>query len=105
MLQAALGHCGLEVLGYEGPARYEVGRVVQCEICEDLVTVEDTGYELRLRSKVWGATVWVCPQGCFERATVAPQIIIPFLGFAVHDETYLKMKPEYDGIDMYIKKN
>lgn len=70
MLQAALGHHGLEVLGYEGPARYEVGRVVQCEICGDLVTVEDMGYELRLRSKAWGPRYGYMHKECFERMTL-----------------------------------
>lgn len=68
-LQMALSHCGLEVLGYEGPARYELGRVVQCELCGDLVTVEDMGYELRLRSKAWGPRYGYLHKECFERIT------------------------------------
>lgn len=69
ILQAALSHNGLEVLGDEGPARYEVGHIVQCELCGDLVTVEDIGYELRLRSKAWGPRYGYLQKECFERAT------------------------------------
>lgn len=68
-LQAILGVHGLEIFGYDGPARYELGRIVQCELCGDLVTVEDISYELRLRSKVWGPRFGYVHKECFQQAT------------------------------------
>ncbi|MDW5562789.1 MAG: hypothetical protein SA339_06130 [Methanomassiliicoccus sp.] len=57
-LQGVLRYHGLEVLGQEGPVRYELGPIVQCDLCEDLVNVEDLGFELRLRSRAWGPRHW-----------------------------------------------
>ncbi|MDW5563596.1 MAG: hypothetical protein SA339_10255 [Methanomassiliicoccus sp.] len=74
-LLGVLGHHGLEVLGYEGPARYELGRIVQCELCGDLVTVEDFGFELRLRSKALGPRYGYVHKDCFER-TVSPAALM-----------------------------
>lgn len=68
-LQTALVHYGLEVLGYEGPARYGLSRIVQCELCGELLDVTDIGYELRLRSKAWGPQYRYIHKKCFERAT------------------------------------
>lgn len=68
-LHAALAHYGLEVLGYEGPARYELSRVVQCELCGEPLDVTDIGYELRFRSKAWGPRYGYVHKECFDRAT------------------------------------
>jgi hypothetical protein len=68
-LQGALAHTGLEVLGYSGPARYELGHVTQCELCGELFDVTERGFELRLRSKAWGPRYGYVHRECFNEAT------------------------------------
>ncbi len=68
-LGMVLRSSGLEVLGYDGPARYELGRAVQCELCGKLLDVSDRGYELKLLSKTWGWRYGYLHQECFQKAT------------------------------------
>jgi hypothetical protein len=68
-LQIALMHTGLEVLGYDGPVRYELDHVTQCELCGGPIEVSDRGYELRLRSKAWGPRYGYVHRECFNEAT------------------------------------
>lgn len=60
---------GLEVLGYEGPARYELGQALQCELCGSPVDVTDMGYELRLQDDAEGPRLGYVHQDCLERTT------------------------------------
>ncbi|MBI0582460.1 MAG: hypothetical protein JET69_05530 [Methanomassiliicoccales archaeon] len=68
-LQFVLGVHGLEVLDYEGPAFYELGRVAQCEICGELVNEDDKAYELRVRSRAFGPRFGYLHKECFEEVT------------------------------------
>jgi len=68
LLGVALRPCGLEVLSYEGLARYEPGRTCQCELCGELVDVSDMGYEFRLYSRAWGPRYGYVHKGCFDQA-------------------------------------
>jgi hypothetical protein len=69
LLGVALRPSGLEVLSYDGPARYELGRVVRCELCGEIVDVSDRAHELRLLSRTWGPRYGYVHKECFERAT------------------------------------
>ncbi|MDW5564149.1 MAG: hypothetical protein SA339_13100 [Methanomassiliicoccus sp.] len=71
-LQGVLGHHGLEVLGYEGPAPYGPNGIVQCELCGDLLDVTDVRFVLSLQSMTYGRHHGYAHRDCFERATEAP---------------------------------
>lgn len=60
---------GVEVLEYEGPARYELGRPLRCEICGEPIDVTHLAYELRLMSAAWGPRFGYLHQQCFDLAT------------------------------------
>lgn len=68
-LQMALMDSGLEVLGYDGPSRYDLGHITQCELCGEPLDVLTASYELRLRSKAWGLRYGYVHRECFARAT------------------------------------
>lgn len=68
-LRTALLGCDLEVLGCEGPARYELGQKLHCELCGSPVDVTDMGYELRLQDDDEGPRLGYVHQDCLERTT------------------------------------
>jgi len=68
-LRMALLGRGLEVLGYEGPARYELGQALHCELCGSTVEVTDMGYELRLQDEAEGPRLGYVHENCLERTT------------------------------------
>lgn len=68
-LQVALLSSGLEVLGYEGPSRYDLGHITQCELCGEPLDVLSISYELFLRSKAWGLRYGYVHRECFNEAT------------------------------------
>ncbi|NLT36753.1 MAG: hypothetical protein GXX95_01145 [Methanomassiliicoccus sp.] len=66
-LQMALKDSGLEVLEYDGPSRYDLGHVTQCELCGEPLDVLTVSYELFLRSKAWGLRYGYVHRVCFEQ--------------------------------------
>jgi hypothetical protein len=68
-LQVALLSSGLEVLGYDGPSRYDLGHITQCELCGEPVDDLSVSYELFLQSKAWGLRYGYVHRECFEGAT------------------------------------
>lgn len=68
-LQVALLSSGLEVLGYEGPSRYDLGHITQCELCGEPVDDLSVSYELFLRSKAWGLRYGYVHRECFQEKT------------------------------------
>jgi hypothetical protein len=66
-LRAAMAGRGVDVLWYEGPARYELDREVECELCNEPLSVLEVGYELWLSSEAWGPRYGYVHKGCFDR--------------------------------------
>jgi hypothetical protein len=67
-----INRIGLEELdrySFEGPARFELSHVTQCEPCGKLFDVSDRGYELRLRSIAWGPKYGYAHRECFDQIT------------------------------------
>lgn len=69
-LQVALKSTGLEVLGYDGPSRYDHDHITLCELCGEPLDVLSVGYELFLRSKAWGLRYGYVHRECFEEAAL-----------------------------------
>jgi hypothetical protein len=53
-LQEVLRPHGIVVDGYDGPSFWDLGRVLQCELCGELIDATELAYELRLWSMAWG---------------------------------------------------
>src|SRR5690606_31277547 len=71
-LQLALISTGLEVLGYDGPSRYDFGHVTQCELCGEPLNVLTVSYALFLRSRACGLGYGFIHRECFDRVTSVP---------------------------------
>lgn len=82
-LQAALAHNGIEVLGYDGSARYELSNVVQCGLCGSYKTLKYAGLnvdnlsemQFRVTDHIANLRKQMVGQSYNERPIYRPQLI------------------------------